>query len=98
MIFDEKNEVENYIEISKYYGQDSTRLELTHDQSTKDTEECDLEIVAVRNEEKYLKIQATLEAADADLSGAVAWDAAAGSVDPAAYEVLKKCMQVIIGE
>ena len=98
MLFGDKIETENYLEIAKYTGQSNTRLELSHDQSASDPEECDLEIVVVRNEEKCMKIQTTLEAAEADLSDAVSWESAVGSVEPATYEALKNCMQVILGE
>ena len=98
MIFDDKVEIENYLEIAKYSGQDSTRLELSHDQSTDEPEECDLEVVAVRGEEKLMKIKTTLETAEADFDGAVLWESAMDSVDPATYEVLKNIMQVIFGE
>ena len=98
MLFGDKTEIENYLEIAKYTGQSNTRLELSYDQSMSDPEECDLEFVVVRNEEKCMKIQATLETAETDLSDAVPWESAVGSVEPAAYESLKKCMQVIFGE
>lgn len=98
MLFGDKTEIENYLEIAKYTGQSNTRLELSYDRSMSDPEECDLEIVVVRNDEKCMKIQTTLEVAETDLNDAVPWESAVGSVEPAAFESLKKCMQVIIGE
>ena len=98
MIFDEKTESENYLEIARYAEQNSSRLELSYYQSADDTESSEIEIVAVRNEKKALKLTATLEAVEADLSGAVMWESARDTLDPSVSQPLEKCLQVICGE
>lgn len=98
MIFEEKTESENYVEIAKYTGKDNNRLEMSCYQSADDSESRDIEIAAVRNDKKCIKVKGTIEAAEADLSGAVSPEAAAGSLDAAAFESVIKCLQVIFGE
>ncbi|MCR5565458.1 MAG: hypothetical protein K6F61_01295 [Clostridiales bacterium] len=95
MIYDDKTENENYLEIDRYAGGESSRLELS-DHQTSDSR--DLEIVAVYNEKKALKLETEIEASETDLSDAVSPESAMNSLDPAVGQSLIKCIQVICGE
>lgn len=98
MIFDDKTESENYVEIAKYTGGNNNRLELSNYQSAGDNESKDIEISAVRNDKKCIKLKATLETGETDLSSAVSVETAAGSIESSTYQSVIKCLQVICGE
>ena len=98
MIFEDKTDSENYVEIARYTGKDNNRLEMSCYQSTDDNESKDIEITAVRNDKKCIKVKGTVEAAEEDLSSAISPETAAGSMDASTYEAVIKCLQVIFGE
>ena len=98
MIFEDKTDSENYVEIARYTGKDNNRLEMSCYASADDNESRDIEITAVRNDKKCIKVKGTVEAAEEDLSAAISPENAAGSMDASTYEAVIKCLQVIFGE